>query len=212
VKGITLVSLVAILAVAVTAFAGEQSTIIGNLVYFEKATARPGESFGVNIRIANEDVLAGAQGTIFFRSESIKLVCDSISFAGSRCENFALHLAKIPLVCEKCGAKYEVYNEPSKRPGICDHDGGKLTQKEAVFFFMTILDVSKTDNNVPMPPGDGLLATVYFTAPKDSPAGIVKLVRGIIPSSSVSYGFSVWDPMGTDLEGQVREGEIEIRP
>jgi hypothetical protein len=182
-----------------------------NTVWMNKVAAKPGESFALRVNITNVDTLAGAQVPIFFRSDNIKLICDSVSFAGGLCENFMFHDIKIPLTCPKCEAKYDMYDNPPKQPGLCDKDAEKLIQRDQVVFFMTIDTIDPKKDITPMYPGEGLLATVYFTVPQDTPTGIVKLTRGIIPNPNVSLVFSVWNTRGDDLTGQLRESEIEIK-
>jgi hypothetical protein len=191
--------------------AAEQAPPKGNIVYIDKVVAKPGESFAVKVMISNVDTLAGAQVPIFFRNDKIKLVCDSVSFAGGVCENFMFHDMKIPLTCPKCGAKYDMYDAPPKQPGICDKDGATLVESDQAVFFMTIQTIDPKKDVPPIFPGTGYLATIYFTVPKDAPAGIVKLTRGMIPNPNASLVFSVWNIVGDDLKGQFQEGEIEIK-
>jgi hypothetical protein len=60
-------------------------------------------------------------------------------------------------------------------------------------------------------PGDGLLGTIYFTAPKDAPEGTVKLTRGMIPHPQISFIFAVWNTMGDEVDGEFIESEIVIK-
>ena len=76
---------------------------------------------------------------------------------------------------------------------------------------MTIQLTDPKKDIPPILPGKGLIATIYFTAPKDSPSGIVKLTRGMVPNPKVSLVFGLWDPIGNDLNGQFKPGEIEIK-
>lgn len=183
-----------------------------NVVSVGTVTARAGESFAVKVNIANVDTLAGAQVPIFFRSETAKLICDSVSFAGSRVEKFMFHDVKLPMVCDKCGADYDKFNKPPKKAGICDHEGcgGKVSAKDQVIYFSVIDNIDPKANVPSLYPGEGLLATIYFTAPKNTPPGKIKLTRGMIPHPTMSLVFSVWNTVGDDVDGEFREGEIDI--
>jgi F0F1-type ATP synthase assembly protein I len=181
-----------------------------NEVVVSKAVVKPGETVAIAVNLVNSDTLAGAQVPIFYRSETIKLICDSVSFAGGLTEKFQFHDIKIPLICEKCETRYI---NPTKIPGICDNEkcGGKLVNKDQVVFFSVINITDPSKEIAPMYPGKGLLATIYFTAPKDSPKGVVKLVRGMIPDKAVDYTFSVWNTTGVDQECKFVDGAIEVK-
>ncbi len=183
-----------------------------NVVSVGTATARAGESFAVKVNITNADTLAGAQVPIFYRSETAQLICDSVSFAGSRVEKFMFHDVKLPMACSKCGAEYDKFNKPPKKADICDHEGcgGKVSPKDQVIYFSVIDNIDPKANVPSLYPGDGLLATIYFTAPKDTPPGKIKLTRGMIPHPTMSLVFSVWNTVGDDVDGEFREGEITI--
>lgn len=183
----------------------------GNVVWTEKAIAKPGETFALKVHVTNIDTLAGVQIPLFFRSENIKLTCDSVSFDGGLLENFMFHDVKIPLTCPECGAKYDMFDNPPKEPGKCDQDGIELVQSDQVVFFMAIGTIDPKRDVKPIYPGEGLLATVYFTVPKDSPKGVIPVTRGMIPNTTVSLVFSVWNERGDDLEGQLVDGLIEIQ-
>jgi hypothetical protein len=183
----------------------------GNVVWMYDVNANPGESFPLQVYLTNIDTLAGVQIPLFFRSDSISLICDSVSFVGSRLENFMFHDVKIPLTCPECGAKYDMYDNPPKEPGICDKDGMKLNQSDQVVFFMAIGTIDPKKDVTPLLPGEGLLATVYFTVPPNTPKGAVHLTRGMIPNNTVSLVFSVWNERGDDITGQILEGTVNIK-
>ncbi|OQX91765.1 MAG: hypothetical protein B6D58_06445 [candidate division Zixibacteria bacterium 4484_95] len=210
-KKVILLAAIACLLVMGLAIGDEEKTFDTNTVYFENVTAKPGESFAVKVNIANVDTLSGMQVPIFFRSDKIKLQCDSVSFTGSRCEYFMFNDIKIPMVCEKCKAEYDKVNAPPKKAGICDKCGGKLVHNGQVVYFSLIDNVDPKLTVDPLYPGDGLVATIYFTAPKDCPKGTVKLTRGMIPHPTISYIYTVWNPLGTELDCVFKEGEIKIK-
>jgi hypothetical protein len=183
----------------------------GNVVWTEKAVAKPGETFALKVYIATIDTLAGVQIPLFFRNDNIKLICDSVSFEGGLLEDFMFHDVKIPLTCPLCGAKYDMFDNPPKEPGKCDKDGSELVQSDQAVFFMAIATIDPKRDVKPIYPGEGLLATVYFTVPKDSPKGVVPVTRGMIPHPTVSLVFSIWNERGDDLNGQLADGSIEIQ-
>jgi hypothetical protein len=182
----------------------------GNVVWMDKVAAKPGETFALKVHLTNVDTLAGVQIPLFFRSEKIKLVCDSVSFDGGLLQDFMFHDVKIPLTCPVCESKYDMYDNPPKQPGICDKDGKALVQSDQVVFFMAIGTIDPKHDVKPLYPGEGLLATVYFTVPPETPKGIVNFTRGMIPNTTVSLVFSVWNERGDDLPGQIAEGIVEI--
>jgi len=156
-----------------------------NTVYLDKVTAKPGEHFAVNVYLYNVDSLAGMQVPIFFRSDKIDLYCDSVSFAKSRCEYMMFNDIKIP----------------ENEQGVQD--------KVVYFSFISTID---PESYVPsLQAGDGIVATIYFTAPEDCEEGVVKLTRGMIPHPHISFIFAVWDPMGDNVDGDFIENEIIIK-
>lgn len=154
-----------------------------NTVYMDKVTARPGDHFAVNIYIFNVDTLSGCQVPIFFRSDDIKLWCDSISFEGSRMSHFMFNDVKLP----------------------------QTEEDDQVAYFSFIATIDPDVYIDPLSPGDGLLATLYFTAPEDCPEGAVHLKRGMIPHPQISFIFAVWNPNGDEQEGELIESEITIK-
>jgi len=151
-----------------------------NTVYFEKVTVKPGEHFTVKVYMFNTDTLAGMQVPTFYRSEKIDLYCDSVSFAGSRCEYMMFSDTKIP-------------------------------EDDKVVYFSFINTIDPKNLIDPLPPGDGLIATIYFTAPDNGDEGAVKLTRGMIPHPHISFIFAVWDRMGDELSADFKDSEIIIK-
>ena len=162
----------------------EEAKYHTNTAYFEKVTVKPGEHFAVKVYLFNVDTLAGMQIPTFYRSDKIDLYCDSVSFAGSRCEYMMFNDVKIP------------------------EEEGK--QQKAVYFsFINTIDPDEQVD--PLLPGDGLVATLYFTAPEDCKEGTVKLTRGMIPHPHISFIFAVWNPDGNEVDGDFEESEIIIK-
>ena len=154
-----------------------------NTIYFDKVTAKPGEHFAVKVYLFNTDTLSGCQVPTFYRSENIDLYCDSISIIGSRCEYFMFDDIKLP----------------------------QTEEDDKIAYFSFIDTVNPKVYVDALPPGDGLLATMYFTAPKDAPEGSVKLTRGMIPHPHISFIFAVWDTGGNEVDGDFIESEIIIK-
>ena len=167
----------------IVSVSAEKPKFTTNTVYMDTVTAKPGEQFAVKVYLFNVDTLAGCQVPVFFRSENIDLWCDSISFVDSRMKGFAFDDIKLPM-------------EPKD-------------DKVAYFSFINTIDPKVYVN--PLPPGDGLLATLYFSAPKDCPSGTVPLTRGMIPHPHLSFIFAVWTESGDEADGEFIESDIHIK-
>lgn len=181
-RKILLSAILLFLCLAALTYAGDQK-FNTNTVYFDTVTAKPGEHFAVKAYLYNVDTLSGLQVPIFFRSETINLWCDSVSVEGSRCKYFMFDDIKLPQT--------------------------EKDDKVAYFSFIDTVNPKVFVN--PLPPGDGLLATIYFTAPKDCPEGTVSLIRGMIPHPHISFIFSLWDPMGDEIDSEFIPSEIIIK-
>jgi hypothetical protein len=155
----------------------------GNVCYTESVEIAKGTSFPVKVFVDNVDTLAGMQVPIYFRSETVDLTCDSISFAGSRCHDFALSL---PLI-EPIG-------------------------KTAFFAFISMTDPN--EEHPPLYPGDGLVATLWFTAPGDAKSGKVELYSGpnaIYPHDKIDYSYLFWTPTAEQKECAYKAGFITVK-
>ena len=155
----------------------------GNVCYTENVEVAKGSVFGVKVFVKNVDTLAGMQVPIYYRSENINLKCDSVSFVGSRCSNFALNDVKI---------------EP--------------VGKTVYFCFIAVVDPSQ--NVAPLAPGDGLVATLWFTAPSEGPSGKVKLDSGpnaFFPHEKIDYSFLFWTPQAQQVECSYKEAYITLK-
>ena len=155
----------------------------GNICYTESVEVEKGTSFPVKIFVNNVDTLAGMQVPIYYRSEKVDLKCDSISFNGSRCSEFALNL---PLI------------EP--------------VGKTAFFAFISMTDPE--EEHPPLFPGDGMVATFWFTAPKDVKSGKVELSSGpnaIYPHDKIDYSYLFWTPAAEQVECTYKPGFITVK-
>ncbi len=155
----------------------------GNVCYTENVQAAKGSSFPVKVYVSNVDTLAGMQVPIYYRSEDVNLQCDSVTFGGSRCKDFAFNDSKI---------------EPVGRT--------------VYFCFIYAVDVNQVVE--PLAPGDGLVATLWFTAPKDIKAGTVLLDSGpnaFYPHPKIDYSFLFWTPAAQQVECSYKGGTITIK-
>jgi hypothetical protein len=160
-----------------------QAQETGNVCYTESVQAQKGSSFPVKVFVSNIDTLAGMQVPIYYRSEDVDLKCDSVSFVGSRCKDFALNDSKI---------------EP--------------VGKTVYFCFINIVDVSQ--NVPPLLPGDGLVATLWFTAPKDIKSGSVLLDSGpnaFYPHPKIDYSYLFWTPLAQQVDCTYKGGTITVK-
>lgn len=179
---ILLAALALLLCLAAVTMAEDQK-FNTNAVYFDTVTAKPGEHFAVRAYLFNVDTLSGLQVPIFYRSDQINLWCDSISVEGGRCQYFMFDDIKLP----------------------------ESEKDDKVAYFSFIDTINPKVFVDPLPPGNGLLATLYFTAPEDSPEGTVMLTRGMIPHPHISFIFSLWDPMGDEIDSEFIGSEIIIK-
>lgn len=73
----------------------EKKEIKGNTCYTESVEVEKGTSFPVKVFVNNLDSLAAFSVPIYYRSETVDLQCDSVTFHGSRAEHFSLSFFKI---------------------------------------------------------------------------------------------------------------------
>jgi hypothetical protein len=73
----------------------EQKEIKGNTCYTESVEVEKGTSFPVKVFVNNVDSLAAFSVPIYYRSDTVDLQCDSVTFHGSRAEYFSLSFFKI---------------------------------------------------------------------------------------------------------------------
>jgi hypothetical protein len=74
---------------------GDAKAGVSNSCYTEDVVARRGTSFPVGVFVDNSDTLVGMQVPIYYKSDDVDLICDSVSFAGSRCRGFSVQFFKI---------------------------------------------------------------------------------------------------------------------
>jgi hypothetical protein len=155
----------------------------GNVCYTESVEVTRGTSFPVKVFVNNVDTLAGMQVPIYYRSEDVNLKCDSVTFAGSRCKDFAL---SFPMI------------EP--------------VGKTVFFCFIYTTDASQTVK--PLIPGDGLVATLWFTAAKEIKSGKVELESGpnaFYPHPKIDYSYLFWTPAAQQVDCTYKAGYITVK-
>ena len=84
--------LILILMLSGIASAGDNNS---NTCYVEDIQVKKGTSFSVPVILDNADSLIAIQLPIYYRSEDIDLVCDSVTFAGTRLAGESLTFFKI---------------------------------------------------------------------------------------------------------------------
>ncbi len=137
----------------------EQKEIKGNICYTESVEVEKGTSFPVKVFLTNVDDLAAFSVPIYYRSDTVNLQCDSVTFHGSRAEHFSMSFFKI---------------EP--------------VGKTVFFAFIWVTDPQQ--EVPPLGPGEGKVADLWFTAPKDIEAGKVELDSG--PNAFFPHEFADW--------------------
>ena len=179
-------TLILILLMSLPGFAlaqEEQKEIKGNTCYTESVEVEKGTSFPVKVFVNNVDSLAAFSVPIYYRSETVDLQCDSVTFHGSRAEYFSLSFFKIEPV-------------------------GKVV-------FFAFLWVTDPDREVPpLEPGEGMVAELWFTAPKDIKAGKVELDSGpnaFFPHEYVNYTYEFTTPLATGADFEYMPGYITVK-
>ncbi len=84
--------------------------------------------------------------------------------------------------------------------------------KVVFFAFLWVTDPEQTVP--PMPPGDGIVADLWFTAPKDINSGKVELTSGpnaFFPHEYVSYGYEFTNPEADKVDFEYMPGFITVK-
>jgi len=84
--------------------------------------------------------------------------------------------------------------------------------KTAFFAFISMTD-PKTEKP-PLYPGDGMVATLWFTAPADTKPGKVELYSGpnaIYPHDKIDYSFLFWTPAAEQKDCTYKPGYITVK-
>jgi hypothetical protein len=81
-------------------------------------------------------------------------------------------------------------------------------------YFCFIYMVDANQDVKPLLPGDGKVATLWFTAPKDIKAGVVTLDSGpnaFFPHEKIDYSFLFWTPAAVQVDCTYKPGTITIK-
>jgi hypothetical protein len=84
--------------------------------------------------------------------------------------------------------------------------------KTAFFAFISMTDPK--EEKPPLYPGDGLVATLWFTAPAETKAGKVELYSGpnaIYPHDKIDYSYLFWTPTAEQKECTYKPGYITVK-
>ncbi len=84
--------------------------------------------------------------------------------------------------------------------------------KTVYFAFIYMIDPN-TDIE-PLLPGDGLVATLWFTAPADTKAGAIALESGpnaFLPNPKIDYGYHFWTPAALEVDCTYKAGTVKIK-
>ncbi len=161
----------------------EQKEIKGNTCYTESVEVERGTSFPVKVFVNNVDSLAAFSVPIYYRSDTVNLQCDSVTFHGSRAEYFSLSFFKIEPVVK-------------------------------VVFFAFLWVTDPEDVIPPLEPGEGMVAELWFTAPKDIKAGKVELESGpnaFFPHEHVDYSYEFTTPLAVEADCEYMPGYISVK-
>ncbi len=85
-----------------------------NTCYTESVEVEKGTSFPVKVFLNNLDTLAAFSVPIYYRSDTVDLKCDSVTFHGSRAEYFAMSFFKIEPVGKVAFFAFLWVTEPSQ--------------------------------------------------------------------------------------------------
>jgi hypothetical protein len=100
------------------------------------------------------------------------------------------------------------------RCGYFAMSDSKIEPVGKTVFFDFILMVDPSQNVAPLPPGEGLVATLWFTAPTNVKSGKVKLDSGpnaFYPHEKIDYSFLFWTPAAQQVECIYKPGYITIK-
>jgi len=81
-------------------------------------------------------------------------------------------------------------------------------------YFAFIFTVDPNQVVTPLYPGDGLVATLWFTAPKETHDGVIKLDSGpnaFFPNPRIDYGYHFWTPSALEVEFLYVPGSITVK-
>lgn len=90
----------------------------------------------------------------------------------------------------------------------------KIDPEEKVVFF-ALLNINDPEKGVPaLYAGDGLVASLWFTAPGDGGPGRVVLESGpdaYLPHDRINYGYLFWNPAAVQVKCSYKPGNISLK-
>jgi hypothetical protein len=162
---------------------GGGGNVSSNTCYTEDVLAGPGTSFSVGVYVDNSDTLVGMQIPVYYKSDDVNLICDSVSFAGSRCRGFSVQFFKIDpdggivfLAMLNTGASSDL-------PGALYPGKGKV----ATLWFTA--------------PAKSGVGTVVLQSGPD--------VR--FPHERINYGYLFWKPSAAQVDCRYEAGNITLK-
>ena len=90
----------------------------------------------------------------------------------------------------------------------------KIEPKGKTVYFAFINQTDPSKDIPPLIPGEGLVATLWFTAPKDIKAGKVMLESGpnvYLPHEKIDYSFLFWTPEAEQVDCLYKAGYITVK-
>lgn len=162
---------------------GQQPVDAPNTCYTENVVAPRGTPFPVGVFVNNSDTLVGMQVPIRYRSGQVDLVCDSVSFVGSRCRGFSVRFFKIdPEEKMVFFAMLNTGMTPDTPASLSPGEG-----KVATIWF-----------RAPEMTGSG---TVILESGPDIH----------FPHEKINYGYLFWDPSAAQVKCRYNAGNITLK-
>ncbi len=158
-------------------------TIKENICYTESIRAARGTSFAVKVFVNNVDTLAGLQVPIYYRSDDVNLLSDSVTFDGSRCQGFSMSFFKIDPHKKVVFFALLNISDPEKGAPVL-YPGDGLVAK---LWFTA--------------PGDSGSGDVILESGPDS----------FLPDDRINYGYLFWTPTAMQVKCSYSPGNITLR-
>jgi len=95
--------------------------------------------------------------------------------------------------------------------GLSDY---KIEPVGKTVYFAFIYMVDPNQEVAPLLPGDGLVATLWFTAPDDIKSGKLALESGpnaFLPNPKIDYGYHFWTPSALEVDCSFQPAAITIK-
>lgn len=179
-------TLILILLISLPVFAlaeEEQEKIKGNVCYTESVEVEKGATFPVKVFVNNVDTLAAFSVPIYYRSETVDLKCDSVTFTGSRAEYFSLSFFKIEPVGKVVFFAFLWVTDPDMLvPPLTPGEG-----MVAELWFTAPEDIKAGEVELDSGP------------------------NAFFPHEHISYGYEFTTPLATEADFEYRPGSITVK-